>query len=80
MKKFSCLLVACVAILLMGITEKQATVAPALESLKLERLPSEVIGGPISYRVTKKTVEHLERLLKDDKVLVLGNDGSLKEK
>ena len=80
MKRIACLVVACAAITLMGLTEKQATVAPALETLKLEKVPSDVIGGPMSYKVTKKTIEHLEHLMKEGKVLVLENDGALKVK
>jgi hypothetical protein len=80
MKRLASVLIAFTAIGLVGanlITEKQGIVAPALEELKLQLVPSKVIGGPQRYTVTKATIDHLQKLMKEGKVIVLNNDGSL---
>jgi hypothetical protein len=80
MKRIASVLIAFTAIGLVGanlITEKQGIVAPAMEELKLELVQSKVIGGPQRYKVTKATIDHLQKLMKEGKVIVLNNDGSL---
>jgi hypothetical protein len=80
MKRIASVLIAFTAIGLVGanlITEKQGIVAPAMEELKLELVKSKVIGGPQRYKVTKATIDHLQKLMKEGKVIVLNNDGSL---
>ena len=60
-----------------AITEKQATVSPALEALKLGLVPSKVIDGPQTYKVTKETIDLLTKLHKEGGTIVLENDGKL---
>jgi hypothetical protein len=79
MKKFASLLVVCAAVAILGASEKQEKVMPALESLKLEKIP-ELFGEEIHYKVTKETVDYLERLRKEGRELVLDRDGSIREK
>lgn len=60
-----------------AITQDQARVIPVLKTLKLELIPSKVIGGPQKYKVTKETMELLQEALDEGKVVVLQNDGSI---
>jgi hypothetical protein len=72
-------LVVCAAVAVIGASEKQDRVMPALEALKLEKVP-ELFGEDIHYKVTKKTIDYLEKLRKEEKELVLDRDGSIREK
>jgi hypothetical protein len=80
MKKIACLLVAFVAIAVVGATERQDHVMPALESLKLERALGAELEGEVHYKVTKGTIEYLDRLRKEGRVLVVDRDGTIREK
>ena len=80
MKRLTCVLFAFTALTLAGanlITENQGMVCPAIEKLKLEVVKSKVIGGPQRYKVTKATIDYLQKLMKEGKVIVVNNDGSL---
>jgi hypothetical protein len=73
---FSLLTFAAVSTVL-AITQDQARVIPVLKTLKLEAIPSKLIGGPQKYKVTKETIELLQDALDEGKVIVLQNDGSI---
>jgi hypothetical protein len=80
MKPLACVLFAFTALGLVGaslITEKQGMVCPAIEELKLEAVKSKVIGGPQRYKVTKATIDYLQKLMKEGKVIIVNNDGSI---
>lgn len=79
MKKLASLLVVCAAVAVLGATERQEKVMPALEALKLEKI-RELFGEEVHYKVTKETVDYLERLRKEGRQLVLDRDGSISEK
>jgi hypothetical protein len=79
MKKLASLLVVCAAVAVIGATERQERVMPALEALKLEKVP-ELFGEEVRYKVTKHTIEYLENLRKEGKELVLDRDGAIREK
>src|ERR1051325_797350 len=79
----ACVLLALVAVAASAgsaraITRDQALVGGVLNELKLELVPSDVIGGPQKYKVTKKTIKHLQELLNEGKLIVLEGDGSIK--
>lgn len=61
-----------------AITEAQSHVIPALEALKLKPVKSEVIGGPQKFKVTKETLDFLNKAMKDGKSIVVEGDGSIK--
>ncbi len=60
-----------------AITEAQSTVLPALKALKLALVPSKVIGGPQTFKVTQDTVDLMSKLLKEGGTITLENNGSL---
>jgi hypothetical protein len=62
------------------ITQDEALVSSSLTALKFESLPGKpgVVGSPPKYKVTKQTIEHLEKLLKEGKIIEVQNNGSLK--
>ena len=60
------------------ITEAQSFVTGALDDLKFELVPSRVVGGPQKYRVTQATVNHLQKLMKENRSVVVENNGSIK--
>lgn len=60
-----------------AITENQAMVAPVLEQLKLEAVPSKVIGGPQTYKITNETIELLKEAKKEGKHIVLKPSGEI---
>ena len=80
MKKYACLLVVVAAIAVLGASERQDVIMPALETLKLERLLGAEIEGEVHFKVTKKTIDYLERLRKDETVLIVDRDGRIREK
>jgi hypothetical protein len=53
---------------------------PAFESLKLERALGAELEGEVHYKVTKGTIEYLDRLRKEDRVLVVDREGGIREK
>ena len=86
MKKFACLTV---VLLIVGssvgamfITENAGLVGGALAELKFEALPGnpKMVGAPPQFKVTKATIEFLQKLQKDGKVVEVGNDGAVKVK
>jgi hypothetical protein len=80
MKRFACVAIAVAAIGFTGanlITETQSLVGSVFEELKLESMPSKVIGGPQRYKVTKKTLDHLKKLMDEGKIIVVGGDGKI---
>ena len=60
------------------ITEAQSYVSGALDNLKFELLPSGVVGGPQKYRVTQATVNHMQKLMRENRSVIVQNDGSIK--
>lgn len=62
----------------LAITENQAIVMPVLQSLKFEPIPSKVLGGPQKFKITKATIEHLQKALDDGSVIIVQNNGSIK--
>jgi hypothetical protein len=66
----------------MFITEHAGLVSAALTQLKLEALPGnpKLIGAPPQLKVTKATIEYLQKLETDGKIVEVENDGSLKIK
>ncbi len=61
------------------ISQFQAITEGVLGTLQLEALPNTtgVIGGPGTYKVTDKTIEHLKKLQKENKHIVAHPDGSI---
>ena len=57
-----------------------ALVSGALETLKFEPLPGkpDLIGAPPKMQVTKKTIEHLQKLMKEGRSIQVDNDGAIK--
>lgn len=80
MKKIACLLVACVAIVAVAATERQDRVMPVFDALKMERALGAELEGEVHFKVTKRTIEYLDRLRKEDRVLVVDRDGNIHEK
>ena len=66
----------------MFITEHAGLVSAALTQLKLEAQPGnpKLIGAPPQLKVTKATIEYLQKLATDGKIVEVENDGSLKIK
>lgn len=60
------------------ITEAQSYVTGALDSLRFEIVPSGVVGGPQKYRVTQATVNHMQKLMRENRSVIVQNDGSIK--
>ena len=75
-------LVACTFVAATFISQDQALVQGALEGLKFEIVPAKggLIGGPSRLKITKKTIEHLQKLMQDGKVLEVQPDGAVKVK
>jgi hypothetical protein len=75
--------VAMIALALAGanslISEHAALVSGALDKLKFESVPGkpDLIGAPPKMRVTKKTIDYLQKLMKEGKTIEVGNDGSI---
>jgi len=84
MKRLLCIAVACAACSLLGakfyITEYQAIVSGALGVLKLEPLPPPTnrIGAPPKFKITKQTLTELESLMKQGKLIEIQGSGELK--
>ena len=66
----------------MFITEHAGLVSAALTQLKFEAQPGnpKLIGAPPQLKVTKATIEYLQKLQADGKIVEVENDGSLKIK
>jgi hypothetical protein len=66
----------------MFITENAGLVGAALAELKFEALPGnpKLVGAPPQFKVTKATMEFLQKLQKDGKIVEVQNDGALKIK
>lgn len=80
MKKYASLLVIVAAIAVLGASERQELITPALETLKFERALGAELEGEVHFKVTKKTIDYLERLRKDGTVLIVDRDGKIREK
>lgn len=84
MKKLACVAVAAVAVSLMGaalyISQDQALVGGALGELKFESVAGKpgLIGAPSRYKVTKQTIEFLDKLAKEGKQIEVQATGQLK--
>jgi hypothetical protein len=66
----------------MYITENAGLVSGALRDLKFELQPGSprLIGAPPQMKVTKATIDYLQQLMKDGKIVEVQNDGSIKVK
>jgi hypothetical protein len=62
------------------ITQNEALVSAALKELRFESQPTKggVVGAPPRFRVTKQTIEHLDKLMKDGKAIEIQANGELK--
>jgi hypothetical protein len=62
------------------ITEDEALVSSVLKELKFESAPNKpnVIGAPPRLVVTKKTLAHLEQLMKQNQTIEVQPNGTLK--
>ena len=62
------------------ITQNEALVSAALNHLKLESQPTKggLVGAPPRFKVTKQTLEHLEKLMKEGKAIEVQGNGELK--
>lgn len=84
MKKLLCAAVVLVAVGLLGannlITQDEALVSAALKELKFESVAGKpgVVGAPPKFKVAKHTIDHLEKLLKEGKIVEVQANGSLK--
>jgi hypothetical protein len=84
MKTFLCIAAACGAIAFTGaaalISQDQSLVSTVLTDLKFEPVAGKagLVGAPPKFKVTKKTLAHLETLLKDNKSIEIQPDGKLK--
>jgi hypothetical protein len=84
MKRFLCATVAVVAVSLLGarhlITQDEALVSAVLTELKFESVPGKpgIVGAPPKFKVTKQTIDYLEKLLKEGKIIEVEGNGSLK--
>lgn len=61
-----------------AVTEKQAIVMPVLDAIKLKQIKSDVIGGPVKYRITRETLDLLKKAMDDGKIIILESDGTIK--
>ncbi|ADB15392.1 hypothetical protein Psta_0706 [Pirellula staleyi DSM 6068] len=61
----------------LAITEAQSYACPVVESLGLQRIPSDKIGGPQQYRITEDTIKLLTQFSKDKRIVIVENDGSI---
>jgi hypothetical protein len=84
MKRFVCLAVAFVVLGLLGaknlITQDEALVSAGLTMLKFESVPGKpgLVGAPPKFKVTKQTIEFLEKLAKEGKIIEVQGNGSVK--
>jgi hypothetical protein len=58
-------------------TEIQVKVSDALQKLKLELEPPDVIGGPRRLRATDEAVEFIQSLIDDGKIVVVDFQGNV---
>ncbi len=62
------------------ITQDEALVSGVLAELKFESVPNKtkVLGAPPKFKITKQTLDYLEKLSKEGKVVEIQGNGSLK--
>jgi hypothetical protein len=83
MKRIVCVAAMLVAVGSLGakslITEDEALVSGALTTLKFESVPGTpgLVGAPPKLKVTKQTIEYLEKLRKDGKLIEVKGNGSI---
>jgi hypothetical protein len=83
MKCFLCVTLAIVAIGLVAaknlISQDAALISAGLRTLKFEPLAGkpDVIGAPPKFKVTRQTIEYLEKLRKDGATIEVQNNGSV---
>jgi len=83
MKKVIGSLVAASALALLGaraLTEHQAVASGVLQELQFESVESdnpEIVGAPPQFRVTKKTIKHLQVLMKNNETITVDGDGNV---
>jgi hypothetical protein len=66
----------------MFITENAGLTGGVLKELKFEQQPGDpkLIGAPPVFKITKDTLDYLQKLQKDGKTVAVQNDGSIKIK
>jgi hypothetical protein len=83
MKKIICVAVTLAALGSLGakslITQDEALVSGALTTLKFESVPGKpgLVGAPPKLKVTKQTIDFLEQLRKDGKIIEVTGNGSI---
>jgi hypothetical protein len=83
MKKALCGLFVVCALTLCGaanlVSQFEALAIGVLNVLKLEQIPDRTgaVGGPAKFKITRQTINHLEKLMKEGKTLVANPDGSV---
>jgi hypothetical protein len=83
MNKVICVAVLFLAVGLLGakslITQDEALVAGALTSLKFESVPGKpgLVGAPPKLKITKQTIDYLEKLRKDERIIEVQNNGAI---
>lgn len=84
MKKVICALLVCTAIGSMGasllVSQIQAAVDSAMVQLKLEVVPtnSGLTGKPTTYKVTKRTIDHLTKLMDTGRTITVDSSGTIR--
>ncbi len=84
MKKLLCVALAITGMGLMGatslITQDEALVSGALTELKFEAVPGKpgLVGAPPKFRITKQTIEYLEKLERQGKHIEVQGNGAIK--
>ena len=83
MRKCACLIIASFALVTLGAnnlaTQDQALVAGAVAKLGFEGVPGKpgFVGGPQKFKVTEKTIKHLQALMKEGSYIVVGSGGEI---
>ncbi len=89
MKRVMGVLLVCGGLIVVGaslgamfITQNAGLVGAALTELKFEEQPGDpkLVGAPPKFKVTKATIDFLQKLQKDGKTVEVQNDGSVKVK
>ena len=83
MKKYLCAAIVLIALTSLGanlITQDESLVSNVLAELKFESVPNKkgLIGAPPKFKVTKHTLDYLEKLSKEGKEVEIQGNGSLK--
>jgi hypothetical protein len=88
MKSVATAVVVCVAAVLMGADQAKpdpkALVVAVLDQFKFETTPAPgggvIVAGAQNYRVTQKTIDELTKMMRENKLITVKNDGSVEIK